>query len=98
MMTLGQKLMLVAFLVGLLSGVWLFWLTRHDTNEGARRIRRRTAGFVIMGAIIPVGILLERPLSAFGPVGSVVYVVLLMTLVTTGLIIYWRARGFSEWP
>jgi hypothetical protein len=97
-MTLGQKLMLVAFLVGLVSAIWGFWLSRRDSTERARRVRRRMAGFVIMGSIIPAWVFLERPLSALGPVGNLAYGALLMTLVATGLIIYWRARGFSEWP
>ena len=97
-MPITQKLMLVAFLVGLVAGGWTFCLSRNDGTEPARRARRRVAGFVLMGSIIPVWILLEKPLGALGPAGSVAYVVLLMTLVTTGLIIYWRARGFSEWP
>jgi hypothetical protein len=97
-MRLGQVLMLVAFLVGLVSGVWGFWLIRRDGTERARRVRRRMAGFVIMGSIIPAWVFLERPLSALGPIGNIAYVAFLMTLVATGLIIYWRARGFSEWP
>jgi FtsH-binding integral membrane protein len=83
---------LAGYGIGVLSACLALWLGRRDRSEAGRRLRMRILGVVVMGAVLPIGMFVETRLSVAA------YLLLLLFTVTLGVTLFFRGRGWSEWP